>query len=113
MLTIPVLGFAKHLEKHETFAFRRSSDWQQFYADVSDDIYDTYEWLYKIKKSVTGVTEHEKSALLTYLNTLEPQVIKFMDLMADAMFESHEYDRLWPELCGMVDDMSAIKTQLS
>ena len=113
MLTIPTLDLTPFIDKHRAAPFGKLKEWEVFYAETANDIYDSWERLSEIKKEISGATEQEKKRLSTYMNNLEAQVIEFMQLMEDALFESHSYDRLWHELCGICDDIIAIKKQLS
>ncbi len=114
MLTpVPVFDFATLIDKHINAPFRRERDWEMFYADTANDVYNTFEYLSSLNRKIASATAEEKAAALSYVATIEPQVSKFMDLMCDAGFESHYYDRLWHELCNMQDDIAAIKKKVA
>lgn len=114
MLTqVPVFDFATLIDKHMNAPFRRERDWEIFYADTANDVYNTFEYLSRLNRKITAATAEEKAAALSYVTALEPQVSKFMDLMCDAGFESHYYDRLWHELCNMQDDIASIKKKVA
>jgi len=107
----PVFDFKPLIDKHLTAPFRRARDWEHFYSESGDDIYDTYEYLIQIKDEIEEATADEKSELLAYVNSLEPLISQFMDLVYDAGFYSHDYDQLWHRLSSMEDNIELIKSQ--
>ena len=110
MELIPEFDFRPIIERHLTAPFRKARDWEIFYAETANAIYETYEFVLKLERR--NLTNEDSIVLLPYLATLEPQVNLFMDLMFEAEFESHYYDQLMSELSGIRKAILKIKPRL-
>lgn len=114
MLKIPEFDFDKIIDTHRNPTFKRHRDWEKFYADAANDIYDSWEYLSEIIKILNTTTSVEIYEIISnYISKLERQINTFMDLMIDGEYESHYYDRLWHELCNMREKITTIKQLIS
>ena len=101
--------FQKLINAHLNPRFRMASEWAVFYADASDEIYDTYEYISQVRREINTANNYDKAQVLYYINLLEPKLTQLMDLMYKRRFESHYYKRLWTELCGIKNEIPEIR----
>ena len=110
--TVAEFDIQELINKHRKPTFRKPVEWDVFYADAYENVYDTYEYISQLRNEVTNIDSFDKAQVLFYINLLEPKLNRLLNLMYKTGFKSQYYDRLWAELYSIRNEIPRIREQL-
>jgi hypothetical protein len=92
-MDLPIIDLQKIIDSYNAATFKNTRDFDSFYIECNEKVYDAWELVSEIK--LVKLTAKEQQSLKIYLEKLLPLATELLNILSRSDIETNNYNRFF------------------